>query len=432
MNHHFHTTTIHRGYVLVLALVFLGIFFTTSAAYLNSVTSSARSARYGVASAQALSLAEAGIDQAVYQLNQNASYIGETNTALGGGVYTAVVSNVGTNTKRLTVTGSVPNATNPIATKTVTALVGLNTTVISFRYGVQVGAGGVTMDNGSKIEGNLFSNGSVSGSGTSSSGIITGDATVASGTPATSIIGIIVKGTARAHTLSDCTINGDAFYQSMSECSVDGTQHPGSTDMVPAAMPISDSQISALEAIAVAGGITAGPYTINGSETLGPQEINGDLTVNGTLTLSGVVWVKGDITFGVGSGLAVSAITGNEGAILIADVPGNEVTKGVVYISNNTTVSGNGSAGSYPMVLSTNSGSAAITIRNNAESAIIYASRGAVVVNNNARANQIIAYALVLSPNSKVEYASGLQSESFSNGPGGSWAVLPRTYSISR
>ena len=47
---------------------------------------------------------------------------------------------------------------------------------IAFHYGVQVGEGGLTMGNGSSIVGNLYSDGSVSGSGT-----ITGDLIVATG-----------------------------------------------------------------------------------------------------------------------------------------------------------------------------------------------------------------------------------------------------------
>ncbi|PIU82048.1 hypothetical protein COZ83_00015 [Candidatus Kaiserbacteria bacterium CG_4_8_14_3_um_filter_50_23] len=421
--------TPHRGYVLILALVFLGIFFTVAAAYLNFVTISARSARYDIASAQALSIAEAGVDEAIYQLNQDPNYAGEMNTALGSGAYTATVSNVNTNTKRLTVTGSVPNATNPVATKTVTVLANINSSMVSFHYGVQVGVGGANMNNGSEIIGNLFSNGNVSGSGT-----ITGDATVASGTPATSLIGITVNGTAWAHSLSSCTIGGDAFYQSISGCAVGGTQHPGSADVQAVAMPISDAQVSAWEAIATAGGVTAGPYTVSGAKTFGPQEIDGNLTVGigATLTLSGVVWVRGNVTFANNSGLTVSPTTGNAGAIIIADVPGSEATEGVVTLSNNMTVSGNGSAGSYPMVLSTNSGPTAIAMNNNSNSVILYASRGTISVSNNAGANEVTAYRLSLGNNATITYLSGLQSQSFSNGPGGSWAVVPRTYSISR
>ncbi|MDE1919227.1 MAG: hypothetical protein KGH56_00855 [Patescibacteria group bacterium] len=420
-----HSPIFRQGYVLVLALVFLGIFFATGSAYLNSVTSSARSIRASVASAQALALAEAGIDAAVYQLNQNGSYSGESNTALGAGTYTVVVSAIDTNTKRLTVTGYVPNSANPLATKTVTVLVSINTTTISFHYGAQVGAGGISMNNNSQVNGNLYSDGSISGSGT-----ITGDVTVASST--NSLSGVTVTGTARAHSLTNCTISGDAYYQTISNCPVGGTRYPGSADSASLPMPISDAQITAWEATAAAGGVTAGPHTVSGSETLGPQEINGDLTINGTLTLSGIVWVKGNVSFRNNASLTVSSNLGNAGAILIADVPGNQSSKGTVDLSNNITISGNGNAGSYPMVLSTNSGSDAISVGNNATSVILYASKGTIEVSNNASVNQITAYELSLQNNATITYVSGLQNANFSGGAGGSWAVVPHTYSISR
>ncbi len=427
MRHTLVTPTVNRGYVLVLMLVFLGIFFTIAAAYLSFVTSSTRGMRYSIASTQALAIAEAGVDEAIYQLNQNGDYSGEMNTALGSGVFTVEVSNVNTGTKQLTVTGSVPNAMNPVATHTIIVLADINSSTISFHYGVQVGAGGVQMSNGSEIIGNLFSNGSVSGSGT-----ITGDVTIASGTPSTSLSGITVNGTAWAHSLLNCTIGGNAFYQNISGCTVDGTEYPGSADAQAAAMPISDAQINSWESVATEGGVIPGPYTVSGFKTLGPQEINGNLTVNGTLALSGIVWVNGNIIFENNAGLTVSSTTGNEGAILIADVHGGEATGGTVNLSNNVNVSGNGSPGSYPMILSTNSGSAAISINNNANGVILYASRGTVSVSNNAGANEVTAYRLSLSENATVTYLSGLQSSSFSNGPGGSWAIIPHTYSISR
>lgn len=419
-----HTLAFRQGYVLLLALIFLGIFFTTGSAYLNAVTSSARSVRSSVSSAQALSLAEAGIDAAVYQLNQNGNYSGEANTALGAGVYTVVVSNIDTNTKRLTVTGYVPHAASPVATKTVSVLVNVTDT-ISFHYGAQVGAGGLSMNNNSEMIGNLYSDGSISGSGT-----ITGDVTIASSTH--SLIGVTVTGTVRAHALSNCSISGDAYYQTLSNCPVGGTKHPGSADPASLPMPISDAQIDAWEAIAAAGGITAGPYTVSGSQTLGPREINGDLTVNGTLTLNGVLWVKGNVNIGNNATLTVASGLGNAGAILIADATGNQTTKGKIDISNNATISGNGTAGSYPMLLSTKIGSDAIEISNNVTSVILYASRGTIEVSNNATVNQITAYQLSLQNNSTITYVSGLQNANFSSGAGGSWEIVPHTYSISR
>lgn len=590
MHRSFHTTASNRGYVLVLALVFLGIFFTTATAYLSSMTTSARSARYDVASAQALSLAEAGMDEAVYQLNQNSGYTGENDTALGAGTFTVNVSTVDGNTKRVTATGSVPNDATPLASRTVKATVSINTSVVSFRYGVQIGNGGLSMNNGSRVNGNIFSDGNISGSGT-----ITGDATVALGTddnpdqiseqqnsgfnlgdtaaranvamgfkpsvsanltrttlnikkvgspgditiklvtdnsgkpsktvlasgtisaslvgssydyidityasaPAltantqywiiaiasvnasnyfvwsddtgngysngtgkysanwnagspvwnnvnadmsfrtymegalTSISGVTVQGTAWAHSLNNCTVGGDALYQSISSCTVGGTLHPGSADASPAPLPISAAQIADWETTAAAGGTIAGPYMPSGTVTLGPKKINGDLTIqNGaTLKLTGPVWVSGDVTFSNNATLTVDASLGANGAIVLADAIGNTANKGKVTISNNVTISGNGNAGSYPMVLSTNTGSDAIELENNGASVILYAPYGTVDVSNNASGNQITANRLKLENNSSVNYVSGLQSQSFSNGPGGSWGFVPGTYVITQ
>jgi cytoskeletal protein CcmA (bactofilin family) len=427
MNCSAHSSAPNQGYVLVLALVFLGIFSATATAYMSSITSSLQSTRLAIENAQALSLAEAGIDKAIYELNQNVNYTGETNKPLGPGVYTISVSNVNANTKRLTATGYVMNSSNPLATKTVTALANIDPTTVSFRFSVQVGAGGVNMSNNATVRGNLSTDGSVTSTG---NGVITGDI-IAAGTT-TSISGVTVQGNATASSLSNCIIRGSAYYQTISSCTVTGTKYPGSPIPQTQSMPISDEQIAEWEALAAEGGVIAGPYTINGYQTLGPKKIDGNLTVNGTLVLSGVVWVKGNITFGNYATLAVSPITGNAGAILIADVPGSEALKGVVSLSNNFDAYGNGRPGSYPMILTTNSSSNALTLSNRSDGAILYASRGTINVNNNAEANQITAYRLVLTNNAEVEYRSGLQNQNFFNGPGGSWTITPRTYSIVR
>jgi hypothetical protein len=71
-------------------------------------------------------------------------------------------------------------------------------------------------------------------------------------------------------------------------------------------------------------------------------------------------------------------------------------------------------------------------LANNATSVILYAPYGSVEVSNGANANQITANHLELENNSEVTYVTGLQNASFSNGPGGSWAVVPGTYAIVR
>ncbi len=576
-----------QGQIILLALVFFAVFLSITTALIGYVLVYNRTERQAVADRQALALAEAGIDEAAYQLNQNSSYTGEADTALGNGTFTVTVASVDASTKQVSVTGYVPNRTNPLATKTVAAKLAINSSVVSFRFGVQVGQGGVEMDNNSRINGNLYTNGNVSGSG-----FVTGDVTVAGGTQSaadqqwttqnggvnlgdasaraalaqefkptatnvlnkvslylrkvgnpsditlklvsdnsgkpsntvlasgsvaastvtgsysfidgtftstptltkdtpywviavasmnssnyfvwgsdtldgyasgtaksssnwsvnnaswaalgndldfetwmggvvTSLSGIHVGGTAWAHALSGCTVDGNAIYQTISSCSVAGTKTVSATDAAPSAAPISDAQIAGWESAATAGGVVGGNYTVSGSQTIGPKEIDGDLTVNGTLYLSGPIWVKGNITFGINSGLVVAPAVGNSAVAIIANDPGLEATKGVVTLANNMTISGNGNSNSYPMVLSTNTGTA-ITLNNNADSVILYAPDGTITVANNATANQITAKTLHLSNNVIVDYVSGLQSQSFSNGPGGSWAFVAGTYAIMR
>lgn len=574
-----------RGYVLLMALVFAGLMAAALVSVIDYATLGARSQRHSVVSAQALSLAEAGIDKAVYELNQNGNYSGETNTSLPGGTFVTSIESIG-GTKRITSTGYVPDQTNPDTTRTVKATAGINTSVVSFVFAVQIGNGGVQMGNNSTVYGSIYANGSISGSGT-----ITGDATVALGTddnpdqksenqnsgfnlgdtaaranvamgfkpsvsallsrttlnikkvgspsdilikivtdnagkpsktvlatgvvPAslvgssygyidvayssttqltantqywiiaiatvnasnyyvwgddtgngygngtgkysanwnagtpvwnnanadmsfrtymegavTSISGVTVQGDAWAHSLSGCSVWGDASYQTISGCSVYGAQHPGSADAPQAPLPISAAQIADWEAIAEAGGTIAGNYTASGTNTLGPVKINGNLTItnNAKIIMAGPIWVNGDVDISNNGKLTVATSTGSSGAILIADATGYTATKGKVNVSNNAIITGNGNADSHPMIISTNTGSNAITLDNNGASVIFYAPWGTVDLSNNASGNQITANRLNLQNNSAVTYVNGLQNASFSNGPGGSWTIVPGSY----
>lgn len=250
----------------------------------------------------------------------------------------------------------------------------------------------------------------------------------------TSISGVTVNGNAWAHSLSSCSIGGNATYQTISGCSVGGTQYPNSADSTPGTMPISDAQIIEWEDIALAGGTLAGPYSIpnNASQTLGPIKINGNLTVNGNLYVSGPIWVHGNVVFGVNSKLIVAGGTGNNGAVLIGDVPTASSTQGTIFLSNNMVVSGNGNPGSFPMVISTNTGANAITLNNNAAGIVLYAARGTLNISNNGGGSQLTAYRIILGNSSTINYVSGLQSASFSNGPGGSWQFVPGSYTVVR
>jgi hypothetical protein len=174
-------TASQSGHLIIYALVFMGIMMVAAASLVGYTTINVRSARTAQWQTQALYLAEAGIDKALYQLNEESSYTGETNTALGGGQYSVSITSIDAGTKLITATGYIPNSTNPVAKKVIKATATIDAANISFNFGVQVGEGGLDMDNNSTVNGNIYSNGSITGGNAN----ITGDVTIAKGTSAT-------------------------------------------------------------------------------------------------------------------------------------------------------------------------------------------------------------------------------------------------------
>jgi len=168
-------TTRSGGYILVLALIFAAVMTITMGSLATSINTFSTSAKRDIASTQALNLAEAGIDEAIYQLNANASYTGET-TTLGPGSFTSSVTSYGGSSKQITVTAYVPNSTSPIATRIVRVNVTAGNTVVAFHYGVQAGSGGFSLTGGSTVNGSIYSNSSIIATGGST---ITGSAVAA-------------------------------------------------------------------------------------------------------------------------------------------------------------------------------------------------------------------------------------------------------------
>lgn len=164
----------------MFSMVFMAIMLTLSTvlASVSSIHSGAQ--RQTVARAQALSIAEAGLDKAIYELNEDPNFAGETNTAFGEGEFSTTISNVDSNHKQIVSTGRVTYKNGAVAERQVSAIANIDLTVFSFQFGVQSGYGGLIMDNNSMVNGNVYVNGNITGSG-----LITGDASVAAGSAAT-------------------------------------------------------------------------------------------------------------------------------------------------------------------------------------------------------------------------------------------------------
>lgn len=432
-----------RGYILVLSLVFLSIFFTAGTAYLGSITSSARSARSSVASAQALALAEAGIDKAAYELNQNSSYSGETNTTLGSGVFTITVSNVDSSTKLITSTGFVPNSTDPVAKKTIKVKVGITNDVISFHYGVQAGQGGFRLENSSKITGNVYSGGSVIGT---SQNYIYGD--VVSSGPSGLVYGVHATSSVYAHTIGNAgtatIIDKNAYYTTKTNTTVTGTSYPNSPDQAAVPLPISDAQISEWEGLAVAGGTktcSGGDYDISsGSVDLGPVKIPCNLHISNSaqVTIHGHIWVAGNISIENSAVVKMAADLGATNVAIIADNPSNQTTSSTIKVKNTASFQNSGTPGSFIFLISQNRSAElggeeeAFELSNSASALVAYAAHGLIPIENSVSLKEVTAYKIVLKNTANVTYDTGLPNTMFESGSGGSWNFVPGTYAITQ
>jgi hypothetical protein len=427
-----------------MALVFLGIFVTTSAAYLNSTTGFSRSARYDVESAQALALAEAGMEKAVYELNQNTSYSGEANTSVGPGVFTITVSNINSTSKQITATGYVPNSSNPRATRIVKANVGIDNAVISFNYGVQSGMGGFRLDNSSSITGNVYSNGSIIGS---NQNYIYGD--VISAGASGLVYGIHATSSVYAHTIGNASANTiidrNAYHATTKvNTAVSGTSYPNSPDQATTSLPISDAQIGEWETLAAAGGTatcTSGSYNISsGNVNLGPIKIPCDLNISNTsvVTIYGHIWVTGNIIIQNSAIVKMAPSLGAESVAIIADNPSNRLTSSTIAVKNTASFQNSGTAGSFILLVSQNNsaenagGVEAIELENNVSAMVAYAAHGLIELENSISLKEVTAYKIHLKNSANVKYDTGLASVVFDSGPGASWSFTPGTYAITR
>lgn len=432
-----------RGSILLLTLVFLGIFVTVSAALLGYITTSLRAERTAVAAAQALAIAEGAMDAAVSQINQNPSYAGETDIALGNGIFTVSVSTIDSSTKRVTATGYVPDRNQPLATKTIKATIAISDDVISFHYGIQAGMGGFTMSNSASITGNVFSGGPVVGSG---SNRVYGD--VISSGPSGLVYGIRATSSVYAHTIGQAgtptTVEKDAYYVTKVNTTVSGTSHPDSPDQPMVDLPISDAQIAEWESQASAGGTISscdsnGDYIVSTSISLGPVKIACNLVVKSSsavLTVTGPIWVAGNLTTQTGPTIKIDAALGSQNVAIIADNPADPTGSGTITVGQTTIFQGSGAANSFVFLISQNrsaeegGSTVAIAMAQGASALVAYASHGLLTLSQSVSVKEATGYRIALSQSANVTYDTGLPSAVFQSGPGGSWSVATGTYAI--
>lgn len=165
------------GQILVITLVVMLIIMALGGVLVSTVLIYSQHGKLAYAQERALQLAEAGVDKAIYQINQGAAYNGESDVPLGSGTFSVTVTDA-SRKKIIESTGYVPSASSPQAKRTVRVELVTSSAAASFLYGVQVGDGGFIMGNNSSISGSIYSNGSISGA---AGALISGDAWIAGG-----------------------------------------------------------------------------------------------------------------------------------------------------------------------------------------------------------------------------------------------------------
>src|SRR5258708_158573 len=166
------------GQIFIVAIVVISVILINTVGIIAGALLYEQNSRHSIENTQAINLAEAGVDKAIASLNSSGgTYSGDPEVFLVPGSFSVSVTSSGNN-KIITATGYIPSKSNPRAKRTVkiNASKGVGT---SFKYGVQVGEGGMTMGSNNTITGSIYSNGNVT---SGNKAIVTGDIWVAGGT----------------------------------------------------------------------------------------------------------------------------------------------------------------------------------------------------------------------------------------------------------
>ena len=162
------------GQMMLMVIVILTAISLMLGSLLMYTAAQVISSRNAVYKEQGLNIADAAIEKAIWNLNQNFGYAGETNTSFGGGAFDVGVTVIDSHTKQIMATSYVPSKEKPSVTRTVSAQASISSNIVAFNYGVQSGNGGFLMSGSqTKVNGNVYSNGNIV------STIITGSAVAA-------------------------------------------------------------------------------------------------------------------------------------------------------------------------------------------------------------------------------------------------------------
>jgi len=377
-----------EGFSLLLGLIVSTAILILSASQFERITNFVRFGSNKVIEQQAINLAEAGVDYAIWKLNKTAgSFYGDgTEIPIANlGTFFVTVTDNGPSFKTIRSTGYVPDFANKRGQAAVEVQVYVGGETIAFNYAVQVGTGGVFLANSATINGNVYSNGSITGSGSS-------------------------------------TIDGDAYAVgtiSSPDPLVTGTKNPGAP-----AQPLPTIDYQFWKDTALAGGTESTNCTISADTSIGPKKYACSLfiTNNAVVTLNGPLWITGNFSMSQGgTTLKLNDTFGSNGTAMIVDGT-ISLTQGGVLEPTSATPKG------YILLATTSTLDPAISISQGGATALFYALDSGAELSQTADVVSLISNKLTLKNSAVLNYDTGLASALFTTGPGGAWQIKKGTY----
>ncbi|OGZ61201.1 MAG: hypothetical protein A2932_00930 [Candidatus Spechtbacteria bacterium RIFCSPLOWO2_01_FULL_46_10] len=251
--------------------------------------------------------------------------------------------------------------------------IGLDPSATSLSFAAHIGTRGLTMDSNSTVNGNVFSNGNITGSSNSD---INGDATA---------VGTI----------------------STPNPQVSGAKEEG-VDPVP--LPNFDGDVWR-EAANINNDPINGDIEIDDETViLGPRRINGNLTIDGNsvVTITGPVYVTGNILVDSNSDIFLDEGFGSENTVILAD-------GSIEFKSNAQVHSTSADPAGYILFASMSNSSEAIKLGSNQIiDGAFYAANGDLELNSNADVTAIIGEGVRMGSNAEVNFDLGLILQIFS------------------
>jgi hypothetical protein len=417
-----------KGNIWVGVLLLLVVLSTLAVALISDAVISLTQSKRQQQVIAAQSIADGGVDKAVWKLNKTAgSYTGESNTQIAGvGVLDIQVINVDADDKTVIATATVPNKTNPRrVTRKIKSKMHISYDIVSFNYALQLGDQGLTMADWTQVNGSVYSAGNVVSTSWSFLTGIRGDVYTSGAT--TKIQNTYITGSAHSHTLQSNWIAGDAYYKTLSGFNwIWGSKKPNSADPPDVGLAVTNDMINQWKQDITDNPATTtftGNKVINANQTatLGNLIITGDLTVDhANLIMNGPIWVKGKITIQNGATVKLDTTYLTKSGTLIAD--------GTILINSGVHIQGNPlNSQSYIMIITTANPTLptpAIDVWWGDDTTVAYcAPNGTVNIEALVKLRAVSARGLNMMYGVWIDYITGMASLDIATGPGASWQI---------